>query len=346
MTKIAILSSSAPRSPRVLADSLHQLLKTTNTFSEVFYRIDALKRLLKYNDVKHKYKFHLWFGYKLWYFFKDRILVERLKSFDAIVICDCIPGAFLQSAYSVENLRKKLGNTPILFYEVFYLGNAPTQILKLQSINAMSIERYDWHLAVAEVTEIRQVPSAPWSQIGIYLRSTGLKPKTKGKFMAIVDFLQPGFEDFRNMQIQILKDLKIPYISLEGSYTFTEIRAIYMSATFYFMQSMEAFGLPIAECLCCGSYIFTPDSSWPMSWRLDENPQIHGSGILPECFVTYTGNQDLKIKLQNVMKTYELDATPQKVFDIFYTNYPTYYDGNKTAIEELLKKIERKELNN
>jgi len=343
MTKIAILSSSAPRSPRVLADSLHQLLKTTNTFSEVFYRIDALKRLLKYNDVKHKYKFHLWFGYKLWYFFKDRILVERLKSFDAIVICDCIPGAFLQSAYSVENLRKKLGNTPILFYEVFYLGNAPTQILKLQSINAMSIERYDWHLAVAEVTEIRQVPSAPWSQIGIYLRSTGLGPKTKEKFMAVIDFLQPGFESTRNMQIQILKDLNIPYIALEGSYSIKEIRNIYMSSTFYFMQSMEAFGLPIAECLCCGSSIFTPDTSWPMSWRLDEEPQVHGSGILPECFITYSGVEDLKNKLQGIMKEYNLETTPQKIFDIFYSNYPTYYDGNMTAIEEVLRKIERKE---
>jgi hypothetical protein len=138
--------------------------------------------------------------------------------------------------------------------------------------------------------------------------------------------------------------LNIPYVSLEKSYTISEIRSIYMASTFYFMQSSESFGLPIAECLCCGSIVFSPDSSWPMSWRLDENPQVHGPGNLPECFIIYNGMEEMKIKLQNIISNYDLDNTPQKIFDIFYDHYPTFYDGNLKAVEEVFNKIKKKEL--
>lgn len=346
MIRIAIVSSPENRSPRVLAESLHQFLNSTNAYSKVFYRINSFKRLLKFKDVKHKYKFHLWIGYKLLYFFKDQIFIDKLKNFDAIILCDYVPTAFFNDTYDIEKLRILVGNIPILFYEIAYIGNTPTLLVELQSLKAISIAKYDWHLAVSEVTEITQKPSAPWSQIGLYLKSTGLKPLPKKEFLAIIDFAHSGSEEFRNIQIQVLEELNIPYKILEGNYTFTEIRKIYMDATFYFMQSLESFGLPIAECLCCGSYIFTPECSWPMSWRLDKNPQVHGPGILPKCFSIYNGVEDLKIKLKDIIKNYDLERTPKKIFDIFYNHYPTFYDGNLNAMEDVLNNIESKKLIN
>ena len=346
MLKIAIVSDSSYRSPRVLAECLHEQVKCTKATSKVFHRINAFKRLLKYDDVKHKYKLHLWIGYKFLHFFKDFIFVKKLKSYDAIIICGCPPDAFLKDCYGIEKLRRRIGNIPILFYEVYYLGNAPTQLSKLRALGGLSMERYDWHLAVGEIAEIRQKPSRPWSQIGLYLKSTGLKPKPKKRLLAIVDFVQPGFQDIRKNQIQVLEDLDIPYIALEGNYTISEIRNIYMNSTFYFMQSFEAFGLPIAECLCCGSYIFSPQSSWPMSWRLDENPIVHGEGILPECFVIYNDPIKLKSLLSQILKSYDYDKTPQKVFDIFIEHYPTFFEGNGKQLAEVLDKIQKKELNN
>lgn len=342
MLNIAIVSRPENGSPKVLANCLYNALETSPHKVEKFYRLNTFKRLVKYKKVKHKYTYPLWLAYKARHFFKDQLLLKQLKKFDLIIITDCTPMAFLEETYNIERLKKKMDHIPIFYYAVFYLGNAPTMIDYLKQRNQPGLERFDWHLAVSPVTEVRQAEGDIWSQIGINLQSSGLKPEPKSSFLAVVDFAQPGYENVRNTQIQVLKELDIPFISLDRPYSISEIREIYKKAAIYFMQSFESFGLPIAECLCGGSYIFTANSGWPMSWRLDKNPEIHGPGTLPECFVVYNTPQDLKQKILEVKNSYDLKNSPRKVFDIFFEHYPSYYEGNPEVLNEILKRVEQK----
>ncbi len=344
MIKIAIITRSQNSSPKVLAESLAKQLSLLDVNPKIFYQINALKRLLKYGAVRKKYPYYKWFIYKMMFSIADSFFLHKLKTFDAIVISDCSPLGFFHDSYDIERLHGIVGSTPIIFYEVYYLGNAPQVLDMLKEKKQATIERYNWHLSVTDITEIKNKPAPPWSQVGIYLRSTGLRPNTKEKIMAVVDFAQPGHEHYRNEQIQILQKLNVPYISLEKRYAISEIRNIYQQATFYFMQSLESFGLPIAECLCCGNLIFTPDSSWPMAWRLDENPKIYAPGSLPECFVVYRGQDDLETKLKKIIKDYDFTETPKKIFEIFLKHYPTYYEGNSIALKDVLSRIELKKL--
>ncbi len=346
MAKIAIITRKQNSSPRVLAESLNLLIGNIGSNSQIFFKIDVIKRLLTYKELEGKYNRPTWFIYKTLFCLSDWIFLKKLKSFDAIIISDCSPLGFLKNEYSIEKLHSILGKIPILFYEVYYLGNAPTQVSMLKKNNHPTIERYNWHLSVTDITEIKSKPAHPWSHIGMYLKGLGLIPPVKQDLLAIVDFAQPGFESYRKIQIQVLEELGIPYLSLEKRYTIEEIRKIYEKGTFYFMQSYEAFGLPIAECLSYGNYIFTPDSSWPMSWRLDENPQIHGQGTLPGCFVVYKNEEELKNTLKRLIDEYDLINTPKKVFQIFLDNYPFLYNGNQNEMKEILRKIDRKELLN
>lgn len=346
MAKVAIITRRQNSSPKVLAESLHLFIDKLESVSHVFYKISVIKRLLKHEEVKEKYNPFIWFVYKFVFSLSDWIFLHKLKSFDAIIISDCSPLGFMKNEYGIEKLHLIMGKIPILFYEVYYLGNAPTQITTLKKNNHPTIERYNWHLSVTEVTEVKSKPTNPWSHIGIYLKGFGLNPSAKKKLLAIIDFAQPGFESYRKTQLKVLDELSIPYISLEKRYSIAEIRKIYQKGTFYFMQSYEAFGLPIAECLCYGNLIITPDSSWPMSWRQNQVPEIHGPGVLPECFLIYNNEEELKNKLEKVIQQYNLVDTPKKIFDIFLQNYPFLYNGNEDEMKEVLRKIDSKELIN
>jgi hypothetical protein len=198
---------------------------------------------------------------------------------------------------------------------------------------------FDWHLSVSEVTEVRSKPNGKWNQIGLNLQSTGLAPIPKKELLAVIDFYRDGYEEARNEQIKALKAVGIPYIELSGDYTINEIREIYKKTTFYFLQFPESFGVPIAECLSCGAYVFTPDTSWGMAWRQDEEVEVHGPGKLADCFVVYDGQENLQEKLLQYKAEYDLEKTPEKVFQIFTENYPDYYYGNKSQMDQFLKKL-------
>ncbi|MGN6802738.1 MAG: hypothetical protein ACTHJN_12630 [Ginsengibacter sp.] len=328
--KFAILTKPGHGSPWVLAHSLKDQFKECGIVAEISTEINALNRLVSLkNNTLH---FHFWLWEKLHNYFADRKTLKWLKNADAVVICDCIPNGFWKRLYNVEKLKKITGK-PVLFYEVFYLGNAPTQIQKLQKNGDPLLERYDAHLFVSNVTETKTLPPGNAFCIGLDTGSWNLVPMPKKELVALVDFAQPGYEKYREVQIAQLKKAGVRYISLEKRYSLNEIRDIYRDASVYFMQSFEAFGLPILECLCTGTQIFTPHSSWPMSWRLDDKPQVHGDGTLPSCFTVYEDEEGLAQKLEEFKKNYHPSETPQKVFDSFIKHYPTFYDGNKKAIK-------------
>jgi hypothetical protein len=335
---VAILTRPDFRSPRVLAESLKLQLKQEGVEAEIFDEINLLNRMVSFKD--SQLSFHFWIKKKIKDYYKDKRIIKRLKQFDAVIISECAPNGFFKSLYNVEKF-KKLIKKPVGFYEVYYLGNAPTQIDFLKSDNDALLERYDFHLSVADVTEIKTGATNQYFPIGIKAKSWNLKPLPKKEIIAIIDFVHSGNEQIRESQINSLKRAGIKYISLEKPYTFKEIRNIYQQGAIYFMQSSEAFGIPILECFCCGCQIFTQESWWPMSWRLNENPEIHGEGILPECFTVYNNEEHLVKELNDFKENYDLAVTPKKVFDNFLGNYPDYYYGNETEIRRLLNNLQK-----
>lgn len=336
--KIAILTRPDFRSPRNLSESLKAQLKKAGVEADIFFSVDVLTRLYNYSESKSKIRFHFWLKRKLLYYVADKKIINKIKNYDAVIISECSPNGFWKDLYHVEKFRFLI-KKPILFYEVYFLGNAPTQIARLSEARHPLMERYDWHLAVADVTEIKSTVKEHWSCIGLDLTHTTLKPTPKDEFIALIDFSQSGYERFREEQLNVLSELGIKIIKLTGSYTIEEIREIYKKSSVLFMQSSEAFGLPIAECLTCGVQIFTPSSAWPMSWRLDKDPAIHSEGILPDIFTTYTSTRDLKQKLISFIASYDCTTTPISIFERFITYYPHYYYGNIEEVKQVLNRI-------
>jgi hypothetical protein len=302
--------------------------------AEIIFSIDTLSRLEGYKE--SKLSFHFWLRKKIAHWLNDRRVIKVLKQSDAVVISECIPNAFWKKLYHVEKL-KAIIKKPVFIFEVYSLGNAPTQIQLLEDNNDALLDRYDGHLFVSPVTEIKeQHLNFNAFCIGLDAKSWNLQPLVKKELLALVDFAQPGFEIYRETQISQLKKAGIPFIALENRYTIEEIRNIYRQVSIYFMQSSEAFGLPILECFCTGAQVFTPDSAWPMSWRLNENPEIHGPGILPRCFTIYKGEDDLLQKLLEFKEYFNPVETPIQVFNVFFKTYPTFYIGNSIELKRFI----------
>lgn len=336
--RFAILTRPDYRSPRILAESLKSQLKKSGHDAKIFFNIESITRLKKYRETNKSIKYHFWLRRKYLNIIKDLIFLRKLKKYDAIIISECSPNGFWRDLYHIEKF-KEIIKKPVLFHEVYYLGNAPTQIENLKKKGDQTIERYDFHLAVSDVTEIKSNPNKKWSCVGLALHDFKLTPAPKDEFIALLDFSQPGFEEFANMQKKVLTELGIKTICLSGNFTFDEIRSIYQHSAILFIQFPEAFGLPIAECLASGVQIFTPNSGWPMAWRLDEKPEVHKSGVLPQCFTVYDDEQDLKKKLLAFKIDYDCIQTPKKIFEIFTSTYPHLYYGNPDEINKVIEII-------
>ena len=338
--KITILTRPDDASPKVLADGLHNLLKKDNQISsKIIYNTSFLSRLLTlFGNKTSKVKLHYRIFGRITNYFNDLRVLRKLKNSDAIIISECTPNAFWKNHYGIEELRKKAPGIPIILYEVYYLGNAPSQIERLKAQNNPTIERYDWHLAVTEITEIRGKPTPPWSCVGLNLEQTGLRPLPKKECFAIVDFEQKGYERYRTEQIEVLKNLDIPFVSFEKRMSIHEIRNYYKNASLIFMESPEAFGVPLAECLSCGTAIFTPSKEWPMSWRINDGEQEY----LPECFIVYNNYDDLKSKLIEFKSLYNPELTPKRINKIFIESYPHFFYGRKDTIDDLVVLIKNR----
>jgi hypothetical protein len=332
--RIAILTRSENSSPLILAQLLKKQFENAGVQVDLLNEINVLNRLVSFKN--NTLSFHFWMYEIITNFFSDRRILRSLKSYDAVVISECIPNGFWKRLYNVEKL-KAIIKKPVLFYEVYYLGNVPSQIAQLINSGDPLFERYDWHLSVTDVTEIKTQSGKDYTCVGFDLSETGLQPISKEEFIALVDFKQAGYEHIHALQIATLSQLKIKTIILDRHYTIEEIRELYKSASVFFIQFPEAYGLPIAECLACGVQIFTPDSGWPMSWRINRDPIPHGKGELPKCFSIYDTENDLLDKLNEFKQGYDLVKTPQKVYEDFIKHYSTSYFGNKAGIAEILK---------
>jgi hypothetical protein len=335
--KIAILVRPGNNCPMILALSLKKQLEDAGNIVEISDQINMLNRLVSYKT--SQLSFHFWLKEKITNYIDDSKTKALLRRMDAVIISESSPIAFWKKLYNIEKLKAIL-KKPVLFYEVYYLGNAPTQIITLKKNNDPLEERYDGHLFVSPVTEISKGKPQNAFCIGLLAKSWDLKPLPKKELIALVDFAQPGFEDYRELQIEQLKNAGIKFISLDRRYAIEEIRKIYQRVSIFFVQFPEAFGLPILECLCTGAQIFTPDSAWPMSWSLEKTPEVHGKGILPPCFTIYEKEDDLLKKLLLFKEGFDLLKTPETVFNTFIKNYPTFYGGDSMELTRCLKFLE------
>ena len=325
--KVAILTRPSYRSPRVLAEGLQRMLSRLNIESHIFY-----------NGVPMIYIPSNWKGRN---FVKNtieaikyRVNVFSLKRYDMIVICYTIPDAF-KKRFAVEELRRFVSSKPVILYEVAYLNNCPNWLGNLGDSNDFGVERYDWHLSVSRVTETSLKPGEPCTVIGLDLDKKEFYPQQKQDFIALIDFERKGYEKYRKVQLEALSELGIKTIILDSEYTFSEMAEIYRKCSIYFLASYEAFGVPIAELQVCGAYMFSPSPTWPMALRLDPYCPNVSAGKLSENFIIYKSKADLKNKIVEIRKKYN----PNKVFDNFIKNYPHFYKGDTTALEEIIHKL-------
>ena len=326
--RIAILASDRDRSPKVLALSLASMLKRLGVECEILWGADEMLGRMSLRWARHPRKWRM----GLRHCGSDHALVGRLRRCAGIVFSKCCPNAFMRG-YGIERLRRHLPGIPIAFHEVYYLGNAPYQQAWLREGGHFGVERYDWHLAVSEVTEVRGVPSCPWSAIGLDLTGSGLEPGGQQDMTAIIDFARPGYEALRQQQRSALLDVGFNVIELDGEYSLTEIRSLYRKACAFFPQFPEAFGLAMAECLASGAFVFLPDSSWAMSFRLDAAPMPHTRGTLAGCFKVYSDANDLRERLRSLRRSYD----PCSVAAEFRRAYPTFASGNLPGLRAFLE---------
>lgn len=339
--QVAILTKPENKSPKILAISLQNSLKEAGYPSKIFYALDTVRRLV---PLRSKPKFyarrHFRFRQKLWFYFKDLFVLSRLRKYDFIIISECIPNAFWKNYYAIPELKEKI-KVPIGLYEVYFLDSATHYIDYLKQSNDNLQNTYDFHLAVSEVSYTKTIPNQEKFQIGLNLNSFKLAPSTKAEFFALIDFPLPGGENERKIQLEVLRKLKIPYIELIGSYEIEEIRLYYKNAAIYFIQHFESFGLPIAECLSYGTAIFTANNGWPMAFRLDDEPELFGSGILADCFYTYNDQFELEKQISQFRDSFDPKNTPQKIFHSFLKNYPSFYYGNRAEMDRFSKFINK-----
>ena len=343
--RILILTRPEDASPKVLTFSLEQMLKRQNIEVDISFRIGVLSRIRRFNFQSNTLGSSFFYLKSIIKFLLgDFLFLVRLRNYDAVVISECTPISFWLNYYDIEKLKAMLRTRPVILYEVYYLGNTPYQINKLLKNGHPTIERYDWHLAVTDITEIYNKPEPPWSCIGLDLQALGLKPKHKEDFFAIVDFEQSGYEDERQLQIKALDSLGIPYISFNQHMPMNEIRRYYSMASLIFVQFPEAFGLPIAECLSYGTVVFTKKTEWLMSWRIIDktNPE---NLKLPECFFVYENYELLTKQLKQLKDNYNQKTTPKNIFNTFISNYPHFYKGNDVALKDVLDRIKTNQFN-
>ena len=343
--RILILTRIDDASPKVLAFSLRNMLERQGVKVDVSFRINILKRMNHHNYLSSSLGLtYLKIKNKLQSIIGDFKFIRDLKTYDAIIISECTPNSFWLDYYAIEKLKKIISPKPVILYEVYFLGNTPYQIDKLIGQGNPTIERYDWHLAITNITEIQSSPKPPWSCIGLDLKSLDLKPTVKNEFFAIVDFEQSGYEKERCMQIKALEFLKIPYVSFSSRMPMAEIRNYYRKASLIFLQFPEAFGIPVAECLSCGTAVFTKEIEWVMSWRI-VNTDSTNKFTLPECFYVYNNYERLIKQLKKLRDEYHQKTTPVSVFNTFITNYPHFYEGDDSSLKEFLKRIKKNQFN-
>lgn len=306
--------------------------------------IPFLMRLLPFSEKPKRWSnsFHFRVYNKWKHRQQDKKLLTELSGYDLIILSECLPNALWRNYLAIEELKRRVG-VPVGSYSDGSMEIAPIHKRMVLDADDADETRFDFNLFVSDIIELRKKDYPANQQvIGLDLQYTGLAPLKRKEFIAVVDFAQDGYAAYREQQLRVLQSLGIKTIVLEGRYPIHEIRAIYQQAAVFFMAFPETFGLPIGECLASGTMVLTPDSGWPMAWRLDENPMPWGDGSLPDCFGVYKSDEELAALLTRIRQDYDLEATPKAVFETYLKYYPRHYFGDKEGLHGALTRFASK----
>ncbi|MDT8426997.1 MAG: hypothetical protein RQ733_13590 [Methyloprofundus sp.] len=319
--KVAVLTRNNYRSPRFLANSLHNMLNRIGVEHTIFYHgIEDLKT----SAVKNA-------GFKL--DLQAKIAKQKIKSwesYDLFIVCDNLDS--LSPAVPIESLR--LLGKPVLFHEVFYPGGSQYWMNQLSND---SLSRFDGYLTVSSLHDDPIVENKNVYSIGLDLSSCEILSKPDLPFTALLDFERKGYEKEREVQLNVLKHLNINTITLNKEYTFSEIEAIYNKANIYFVASPEAYGVPIAQLQFYGSAIASPYTAWVKRHAIrPDNSTCDNlsTGEFSDNFIFYSSESELTKKLMNLKNNYNA----AKVKERFFQSQPEFCFGKPldlwTAVSE------------
>jgi hypothetical protein len=311
--KVAILTRDAYRSPLYLALGLRQMLAQIRVAATVFPRAVDILHALQAPSASLRNRALATYG-SLW--------LRRMASFDLIVVSETV--GFLRNVELIQSLRR-VGN-PVFMYEVFAAAGSRYWLERLPD-GATNL--FDAYLAASGIHDDQPVDGPPIFQVGLRLLDAPTHDDTR-PFVAMVDFLRPGYEQQRAVQIEALQELGVPYFSLGGEYTFDGIASQYHRAALAFVAFPEAFGVPIAQLQQLGSLIASPHKHWVKRHALLPNGTVFNEADAPftDNFVFYNGKSDLKTRIAATRANYR----PATVSLRFRSLQPALNTGDLDAL--------------
>jgi hypothetical protein len=338
--KLAILANAKNSFPRVMAEGLGRMLDRIGVKSSVFYnglnaiedRRYLIERGTAFSQLRH--------AGATW---RVKKLARKWKQYDAIIIVGHNPVAFMRGFWNDHQLRGLLPDTPIVLYDLVYLGTRREWARWLREGNAavgipiggnFGLERYDWYLSTSVVSE-QALPQDKQrlSVIGVDLDDGSLSAGQQNDFVALLDFQRGDHMNERRTQIQALTEANIKWIELTGAYSISQIRAIYRKCSAYFIAHRESFGLPICELQACGSVVFSPYADWCPSHWMKDDITVAGPGRLSDNFRIYENDPKLLVaQLREICNGYD----PNHVRSVFLRHQPQFFHGDLGQLQQFV----------
>jgi hypothetical protein len=338
--KLAILANAKNSFPKTMAEGLARMLARIGVESDVLYEglgtIENKSYLIERGTVVSKLR-HAGVTWRL------KKMARQLKEYDSIIIVGHNPAAFMRYFWNDDQLRALLPDTPIVLYDLVYLGTRTEWIRWLREGNPalgiptgghFGLERYDWYLSVSIVSEEAFArEKEPVSVIGIDLDDGSLYAGEQKEFIALLDFERDAHASERRKQMAALSEAKVNWIELSGTYSISKIRAIYRQCSAYIIAHRESFGLPICELQACGSVVISPYADWCPSHWMKEDMAIAGPGRLSDNFFIYENDHDVLVsQLRRLSRAYD----PFRVRDAFLRLQPLFYRGDLDQLKTFI----------
>ena len=323
--KVAILTHPGYRSPRFLAEGLQRMFSRIGVPADCHYSaIPDLFAIANAHASRRNRVSAAWSQVRQW--------ARRLDRYDLIVVSDTV-GIIAKTGLlePLKSLRR-----PLLHYEVFaYAGSR----YFVRQYGPTAHHWFDAFLTVSGIHDDPPLEGPPIFENGMDLPN--LAPlRFDRPFSALLDYPRPGYEAQREVQVDALKALNIPYETLAREYSFVEIDQVYSRSAVAFVAFPEAFGVPIVQLQRHGSVIASPNPHWVKRHALRPAGHVFDEAgdakHFSENFVFYKSADELKQKLV----TLRANFSPRAVASRFGLQHESFIHGRldvlRLAVEKAL----------
>jgi hypothetical protein len=222
--QVAILSDNLPSYRKPMAESLSKMLTALSINNEIFCEGTSALNLDETANLDG--------------------LLKKLPKFDAIFVCAHMPLSLAKNSYQgVDRLKAELG-APIIDYDLCFWATRGTWIdlvrTESQYGGFAGFNRFDYYVVVSNISAlpIKQSVSWPVSVVGGDFRHDELY-SDQDDFRVLIDFEDSNFNQERDIQLNVLQQMKIPYTILSGFYRQKDIYRIYRKHSVYFLAHPE-----------------------------------------------------------------------------------------------------------